>query len=49
MTFARIKQSDVIIIGSGLGGTAAALAAAKAGLRVPAIQACIMWKLCGFL
>ncbi|MBB6020151.1 hypothetical protein HNR77_001212 [Paenibacillus sp. JGP012] len=28
------KRSDVVIIGGGLGGTAAALAAAKAGLRV---------------
>lgn len=28
------KHSDVVIIGGGLGGTAAALAAAKAGLRV---------------
>lgn len=34
MTFGQVKQSDVIIIGGGLGGTAAALAAAKAGLRV---------------
>lgn len=34
MTFGQVKQSDVIIIGGSLGGTAAALAAAKAGLRV---------------
>ncbi|QQZ61654.1 FAD-dependent oxidoreductase [Paenibacillus sonchi] len=34
MTFERIRPSDVIIIGGGLGGTAAALAAAKAGMRV---------------
>lgn len=34
MTGEQEKRSDVVIIGGGLGGTAAALAAAKAGLRV---------------
>lgn len=34
MTGEQEKCSDVVIIGGGLGGTAAALAAAKAGLRV---------------
>lgn len=34
MVSGQEKRSDVVIIGGGLGGTAAALAAAKAGLRV---------------
>lgn len=34
MRIEQEKHSDIVIIGGGLGGTAAALAAAKAGLRV---------------